>query len=75
MARNDNITGKGQKLFFLFLLFLVLFIFPMISIFNKGKLIFGLPVLFVYLFFAWFVMIGLLYSFLKDKKDNTESNE
>jgi hypothetical protein len=75
MARNENITGKGQKLFFLFLLFLVLFSFPVMSIFNKGKLFLGLPVLFVYLFFSWSVLIGLMYYLLRDNRDKTESDE
>jgi ABC-type transport system involved in multi-copper enzyme maturation permease subunit len=75
MSENENIIGSGQKLFFLFLLFLVLFSFPIMSIFNTSKLVMGIPVLFVYLFFIWIVLISLLYLILKDKKNKQPGDE
>ena len=58
--RKSGIT-KGQKLFFLFLLFLVLFTFPVLSIFNIDLNILGYPVLYIFLFVSWLVLIFLLY--------------
>lgn len=66
---------KGQKLFFLFLLFLVLITFPVLSIFNTADLVFGFPVLFIYLFLVWLVFIGLLFFTLNSNKDETETDE
>lgn len=61
MDKNDNILKKGQKLLFIFLLFLMLFTWPLLSIFNVGSYFFGMPDLYVYFFVAWAVLILLLF--------------
>ena len=43
-----------------FLLGCVLFGFPMIAVFNVGGRVFGIPVLFAYLFAAWAALIALV---------------
>ena len=52
---SDNIGA-------LFLLGLALFFPPLLNVFDAGAdiTVFGIPLLFFYLFFAWAVLIGLM---------------
>jgi hypothetical protein len=75
MSEKDNIIGKGQKLFFVFLLFLVLFNFPLMSIFNINKLVMGLPLLYLYLFFSWAALIAIMYFLVRGKNNKVRGNE
>jgi len=53
-------TGNaGERSAALFLLGLVLLLPPILGIFSIDLLIFGVPVLFAYLFFTWGVLIAL----------------
>ncbi len=54
-------SGRGQRLICVFLLGVVLFNFPILALFNVTETIFGIPVLFAYLFFAWALLILLIY--------------
>ncbi len=45
------------------LLGLGLFNFPFIEIFNKDRLVFGTPFLYLFLFIAWALIIGIIYAF------------
>ena len=74
MNGRETIAKKGQKLF-MFLLFLVLVSFPVLSIFNVEALFFGLPVLYVYLFTIWLLMVVLLYFTMKRKNKKTRPHE
>jgi hypothetical protein len=59
---------KNQKLLSLCLLFFILFNFPILSLVNKSTLIFGIPMLYLYLYAIWLcfiVLVALLVS-----KDN-----
>lgn len=49
---------KGQRLIALFLLGLVLFNYPVLSLFSRSATVGGVPLLFAYLFAAWAVFIG-----------------
>ncbi len=51
---------KGQRLFALCMLGALLFNFPILALFNVGGTVFGVPVLYTYLFAAWAVLIGLI---------------
>lgn len=54
---------KGRRLFFISVLFMVLLNFPVLSIFNKGGTVGGMPVLYFYITLVWLVCIvaiGLL---------------
>ena len=49
-----------QKLAAMFLLGLVLFNYPILSLFNKAANLLGIPVLYIYVFVAWAGVIGLV---------------
>ena len=51
---------KGQRLVALFLLGGLLFNYPLLAVFNVAGEAFGIPALYVYIFIAWALIIGLL---------------
>lgn len=55
-----NRALTGQRLVALFALGWLLFNFPLLALFNKAETVFGIPVLYAYLFFTWALFIGLL---------------
>ena len=48
-----------QRLIALFLLGGVLFNFPLLSIFNRAETLFGIPLLYIYIFSTWVGVIGV----------------
>ncbi len=53
-------TLKGQRLVALFLLGCLLFNYPLLSLFAVDARIWGIPVIYVYLFAAWALLIGAM---------------
>ncbi len=51
---------KNRKLAALFLLGWALYSYPVLSLFNLPTSLFGIPLLFAYVFIAWAVIIGLV---------------
>ena len=56
----DPSNGKSQRLVALFLLGALLFNYPLLALFNRAGEAFGVPVLYVYIFSAWALLIALL---------------
>jgi hypothetical protein len=52
--------AKGQRLVGLCLLGFVLFNYPILALFNLPASIFGIPVLYAWIFFAWAVLIAAM---------------
>jgi hypothetical protein len=50
-------SKKAQRLISLFLIALFLLNFPLLNIFNHPSLIGGIPLLYVYIFGSWLVLI------------------
>ena len=51
---------QAQRLVALFVLGCLLFSFPLLSLFNSGGTVFGIPVLYAYLFGVWVGLIALM---------------
>jgi hypothetical protein len=51
---------KGQRLVALFLLGNLLFNYPLLALFNQPDMVWGIPVLYGYIFGAWALLIALL---------------
>jgi len=51
---------KGPRLVGLFLLGCLLFNFPLLSLFNVRATVLGVPLVYVYLFAAWLLLIALV---------------
>ena len=52
--------ASQQRLAPLFLLGVLLFNYPVLSLFNKATSAFGIPIVYVYIFLAWAGLIGLV---------------
>ena len=59
----------GQRLVLLFVLGVVLFNDPVMSLFDRGRHVAGIPLLFIYLFVAWALLIGLMAWVLSADKE------
>lgn len=51
---------KGQRLVALFLLGCLLLNYPLLNLFSHGSEVFGVPLLYVYIFSVWGLLIGLM---------------
>ena len=56
----EDFEGKGPRLIALCMLGCVLFNFPILALFNVPGTLFGVPVLYAYIFLAWALLIGLM---------------
>jgi hypothetical protein len=63
-----GLEGKSQRLVALCMLGCVLFNFPLLALFNVPGTIYGVPVLYAYVFFAWAVLIALM-AWVIEKRD------
>ncbi len=52
--------SKAQRFVALCMLGMVLFNFPILALFNVRGTLFGVPVLYVYIFCAWAALIALM---------------
>jgi hypothetical protein len=50
----------GQRLVAVFLVGCILFNYPVLSLFDRVATLFGVPLVFLYLFFVWAVLILLM---------------
>ena len=48
---------KAQKLTFIFLFFFALLNYPILNLFNKSELVGGFPLLYIYIFMLWILLI------------------
>jgi len=52
--------ARGVRLVCLFLLGCLLFNYPLLALFNVRASVFGVPILYAYLFVAWALLIALV---------------
>ena len=60
---------KGQRLLALFLLGCLLFNYPLFSLFAGAANVMGVPLLYVYIFFAWGLLIALMAVVVERRSD------
>lgn len=51
---------KGQRLIAAFLFGCLVFNYPILALFNQDQSVFGIPVLFVYIFGIWLLLIVVM---------------
>ena len=56
----NEFESKGQRFVALCMLGLLLFNYPILALFNLSGTVFGVPVLYAYLFVAWAALIALM---------------
>ncbi|BBO20632.1 MAG: hypothetical protein AMXMBFR31_14520 [Candidatus Desulfobacillus denitrificans] len=59
----------GQRLVAVFLLGCLLFNYPLIALFNKPGKLFEMPLLYLFIFGAWALVIGLMTLIIERRKD------
>jgi hypothetical protein len=57
---DDMNKSKGQSFIALCMLGLALFNYPILALFNVDGYVFGVPLLYAYVFVAWAVLIALM---------------
>ena len=60
---------KGQRLVALFLLGVLLLNYPLLTLFASDGVVFGIPVLYAYVFAAWALVIALM-ALVVEKRGN-----
>jgi hypothetical protein len=55
-----DFESKGQRFIALCMLGILLFNYPILALFNVPGTLFGVPVLYAYLFIAWAALIALM---------------
>ena len=56
----DDSDTRGQRFVALCMLGIVLFNYPVLALFNVPGTLFGIPVLYAYIFIAWAALIGMM---------------
>jgi len=51
---------KEQRLLILFFVGMFVFNFPALSVLNRNAMFANIPVLYLYIFIAWLVLVGLM---------------
>ena len=70
--KRPNVTG--ESLLFLFLLGVFLFNAPLISIVDLPRQVFGIPLLYVYLFASWGALL-VLVAFIVERGGGEETEQ
>ena len=60
---------KGQRLIALFLLGCLLLNYPLIALYARPLRVFGVPLLYAYVFFAWALLIVLVAVVVERRAD------
>jgi hypothetical protein len=56
----SEFQSKGQRFVALCMFGLLLFNYPILALFNLSGTVFGVPVLYAYIFIAWAALIALM---------------
>jgi hypothetical protein len=65
---NNRSSLTAQRLAGLFLLGCVLFNYPLLALFNRSSEIFGIPLLYAFIFGSWLVLIALM-AFIMERRE------
>jgi hypothetical protein len=68
--RNDTLS-----LVFISIMFMLMYSFPMLGIANKATLKAGFPLMFIYMFGVWIVLIGITIYRFEFKNRNKRKNQ
>lgn len=56
----SDFGSRGERFVGLCMLGIVLFNYPILALFNVAGTLFGVPILYAYIFIAWIALIGLM---------------
>ena len=64
----SDFESKGQRFVAVCLLGVLLFNYPILALFNVSGTVFGVPVLYVYMFIAWAALIAVMAWLAESKR-------
>jgi hypothetical protein len=67
-GRVENFEIKAQRLVALCILGVLMFNYPILALFNVRATVFGIPVLYAYIFTAWSLLIAAM-AYVVETKD------
>lgn len=70
-TKSQMSSDKNAKLVGLFFVAMIVFTFPILGIFGKEKLVLGFPLVYIYIFVSWFVIIFLIRQLFKKRNQNS----
>ena len=56
----SDFESRGQRFVALCILGVLLFNYPVLALFNVQGTLFGIPILYAYIFIAWAALIGMM---------------
>ena len=65
---------QNERLIVIMIIGVIALNYPLLSLFSKNKLIFGIPVLYLYLFIVWFIFIGCV-AVIQEKNNASSVND
>jgi hypothetical protein len=66
----NDLGSRGQRFVALCMLGVLLFNYPFLALFNVSGTVFGVPVLYAYIFSAWTVLIALMAFVAESRSDD-----
>lgn len=73
--KDSNYSHLKEAWVLCFLLGIIMLNYPFIHIFNKERLVFGIPLLVLYLLVGWPISILVIYLFTRNLKNNSINND
>ena len=64
----NDFESKGQRFVALCMLGILLFNYPILALFNVSGTLFGVPVLYAYMFIAWAALIATMAWLAESKR-------
>ena len=62
-----GVKRRGERLIGILVAGIILLNFPLLSVFSVNKLVFGIPILYGYLFSVWILILGVTALILRDR--------
>ncbi|WP_085518663.1 hypothetical protein [Marivirga sericea] len=62
-----RLLETAKRLAFISILFIILFNFPFIAVFNTAQNLLGVPVMYLFVFVTWALFITILFFFFKKR--------
>lgn len=63
---------RGEKLLWIFCLALLLISYPILTIFNVRVMVWGIPLLYMYIFLAWLLIIVFIFMVIGRRRRSDE---
>jgi hypothetical protein len=70
-----GVKRRGERLIGLLIAGAVLLNFPLLSVFSVDRMVFGVPVLYLYLFSVWGLIIGVKALILRGRPANSAADK